>query len=79
MQHAQHALHTHLMRPLLRVGVLAHGARLGVVVGGVDVQVVQVLGGVLTQAQVAHRRLGGRRVALHLQQQQQQHIRTVTR
>eukprot|EP00955_Chlamydomonas_euryale_P105565 365647-Chlamydomonas_euryale.AAC.21 len=44
-----------LARGLVGQRVLAHGARLGVVVCGVEVEVEQVLGGVLADAQVAHR------------------------
>eukprot|EP00966_Prymnesium_polylepis_P253982 5869317-Prymnesium_polylepis.1 len=41
----------------VRVGVCAHRARLGVVVGGRRVQVDQVLGQILPDPQVAHRHL----------------------
>ena len=53
---------THLVLGLARVlvGVLSHGARLGVVVRRVGVEVAQVLGRVLPDPQVAHRvPLGG--------------------
>ena len=43
-----------LVGGLVWLGVGAHGPGLGVVVGRVGVQVVQVLGRVLADAQVAH-------------------------
>lgn len=50
--HTSH-MHTPAAHPV-GVGVLPHGPALGVVMGAVGVQVEQVLGGVLTDAQVAH-------------------------
>lgn len=44
---------THVLGPDILVGRLAHGSRLGVVVRALDVEVAQVLGRVLADAQVA--------------------------
>ena len=54
------ALRALMSARLVRIGVLAHGPRLGVVVRRVGVQVQEVLGRVLPDAQVAH---GSRRAA----------------